>query len=156
MESQAPAIGSCFGVYQTGQTAHASAEDVTPVSVPPLSASHCPLAKSRFQDQMGWGLPWVSCDVDLDYVVVRAGQHHDLACLAAIKHLARAEGFQTRYGYGPRRLVVAAHRVHAASTANARRVSLILQAFIQQGQVVILQARILHGKEDFQQLFHEC
>lgn len=90
------------------------------------------------QDQAGRGLTWVSCDVDLEHMVVCAGEHQDLLRLAGVEHLARAEGLESWHGKSPLLLLVTAHRVNASPAAQTGRVSLLLQALIQKREVVVL------------------
>lgn len=87
--------------------------------------------------------PRGSCGVDLHDVVVGGGQYQDLARVAVVEHLSRAERLQAGHGHALLLLVVAAaHRVHAASAANARRVRLVVQRLVQQGQAVVLHAAV--------------
>lgn len=84
-----------------------------------------------------------SCSVDLHDVVVGGGQHQDLPRVAVVEHLSRAEGLKTWHGHALLLLVAAAaHRVHTAPAADARRVRLVVQRLIQQGQAVVLHAAV--------------
>lgn len=83
-----------------------------------------------------------SCSVDLDDVVVCGRQHQDLPCVVVVEHLPRAEGLQPRHGHAPLLLLHAANRVDAAPAADARRVRLVIQGLVQQGQAVVLHAAV--------------
>lgn len=97
----------------------------------------------------GWGgggghvvSPPGSCSVDLHDVVVCGGQHQDLPRVALVEHLTGAEWLQTWHGHAPLLLVAAAHRVYAAPAADARRVCLVVQRLVQQGQAVVLHTAV--------------
>lgn len=79
-----------------------------------------------------------SCGIDLHDVVIGGRQHQDLLHVAMVEHLPRAKWVQPRHGYPLLLMVAAAHRVHAASAADACRVHLV----IQQGQTVVLHAAV--------------
>lgn len=83
-----------------------------------------------------------SCGVDFHDVVVGGGQHQDLPRVAVVEHLSGAEGFQSRHGHALLLLVPAAHRVDAAPAADARRVCLVIEGLVQQGQVVVFHAAV--------------
>lgn len=83
-----------------------------------------------------------SCSIDLHDVVVGGGQHQDLPRVAVVEHLSGAEWLQTRHGDALLLLVAAAHRVYAAPAADARRVRLVVQRLVQQGQAVVLHAAV--------------
>lgn len=83
-----------------------------------------------------------SCGIDLHDVVIGGGQHEDLLCVAVVKHLSGAEGFEARHGHSLLLLVAAADRVDAAPTADAGRIPLVVQRLVQQGQAVILHTAI--------------
>lgn len=83
-----------------------------------------------------------SCGIDLHDVVVGGGQHQDLPRVAVVEHLSGAEWLQTRHGDALLLLVAAAHRVYAAPAADARRVRLVVQRLVQQGQAVVLHATV--------------
>lgn len=87
---------------------------------------------------MGQGLTWVSCDIDLKYMVICAGQHQDLLRLAGVEHLAWTEGLEPGHGKSPLLLFIAAHRVNASSASQTGRVSLLLQTLVQKREVVVL------------------
>lgn len=93
-----------------------------------------------------------SCGVDLHDVVVGGGQHQNLLRVAVVEHLSRAEGLEARHGHAPLLLVAAAHRVDAASAADARRVRLVVQRLVQQGQVVVLHAAVCRRQEERQNI----
>lgn len=66
-------------------------------------------------------------------MVVSSWQHQDLACMAVVEHLSRAERLESWHGHAFLLLVAAAHRVDATPAADACCVSLIIQRLVQQG-----------------------
>lgn len=75
-------------------------------------------------------------------MVVSGGQHQHLPRVAVVEHLSRAERLQAGHRHTLLLLVAAAHRVHAAPATDARRVRLVVQRLVQQGQTVIFHAAV--------------
>lgn len=95
---------------------------------------------------MGVDQPPGSRSVDLQNVVIRRGQHQDLASLAVVEHLSRAEGLQARHGENPGLVLPAAHRVDTSLATDAGRVPLVVQRPVQQVEGVVFYTAVCEQK----------
>jgi hypothetical protein len=95
---------------------------------------------------VGVDQPPGSRSVDLQNVVISRGKHQDLASLAVVEHLSRAEGLQAGHVKNPGLLLPAAHRVDTSLATEAGRVPLVIQRPVHQGEDVVFYTAVCEQK----------